>query len=864
MASHQGAGGTTCHTPSRENRSQATGPVKEEEDCLEARRTQRNKSLQEATDAVSRELRETKSADKPHKVSFNGVSVMVDTLMSVFKSISKENCTNNALAKAVAEADVTTVQHLISQQSVSLDCALLASVEQDCVAVLSNLLPAVPHIDSNLADTKHGLLHAAASLGSLLCARLLLEAGARPDVWDSEGQATPLHVATAAGDKAREMVELLLNNGAAINAGIEKDGGSVLHSAVRGGNVEVVRLLLENKVKTVPKTFYETALHIAAEHNNVTIAKLLLDRNPGCVDALKSRSERCTALHLAADSGYLETCTTLLEAGADVSLANGQQMTAVHLAARNRADSVLRLLLARGAHVNTGLVNARDADGRTPLFVCTASKGRGATECMTTLLQFGAEVDLANSGGYTPLHMAAIDRKPARVNLLISRDADLSMKNNAGFSALYFINKKVPQCMRSFEERLDLGLKLESASSEMSAKVKMDFNKLSPNINSLHRQDIQIFMELMKSSYHSLLKHPLSQAFLYLKWNQIKYLYLFFSIFCHFVYSTVYTIYALIIFGTLCKPVVSSEHVSLTSYVPCKTQESQHLLNFAIAAWICLIFFTAFYLFRLRYFRYPDSYIDIFLIISFFLISFHEDPFQESHQVSLWQFHIAAIGCFLTWLQMMFYIGRLPKFGKYVQMFRTVAQSVTEVMVAWISLLLAFGSSFMIMYPHNKSFSNFGFTIVKLFVMMLGGIDFEEFYIPQSQKIVNNTITATNIEMTFLGTSHILMPMFLFLVSIILMNLLVGLAVSDLQALSKSAKLKSLKQQAQLIDHIENFLFSKPFRILPEKFQHLLRRQLEGLRGQNCKTIYIVKPFDINDKTLPTRIKMAVYDNCVR
>ena len=43
-------------------------------------------------------------------------------------------------------------------------------------------------------------------------------------------------------------VELLLNNGAPINAGLEREGGSVLHHSVKAGNVEVVEALLENKV----------------------------------------------------------------------------------------------------------------------------------------------------------------------------------------------------------------------------------------------------------------------------------------------------------------------------------------------------------------------------------------------------------------------------------------------------------------------------------------------------------------------------------------------------------------------------------------------------------------------------------------
>ena len=45
-------------------------------------------------------------------------------------------------------------------------------------------------------------------------------------------------------------VELLLNNGAPINAGLEREGGSVLHHSVKAGNVECVKTLLENKVKT--------------------------------------------------------------------------------------------------------------------------------------------------------------------------------------------------------------------------------------------------------------------------------------------------------------------------------------------------------------------------------------------------------------------------------------------------------------------------------------------------------------------------------------------------------------------------------------------------------------------------------------
>ena len=102
-------------------------------------------------------------------------------------------------------------------------------------------------------------------------------------------------------------------------------------------------------------------------------------------------------------------------------------------------------------------------------------------------------------------------------------------------------------------------------------------------------------------------------------------------------------------------------------------------LVIARISWVLLIIFTLIYVINetmkfytspKHYFMKWDTYIDLSLIISFLLITFHEDPFQEEFSMALWQWHTAAVGCFLTWLQMMFYIGKLPRFGKYVQMFR--------------------------------------------------------------------------------------------------------------------------------------------------------------------------------------------------
>jgi len=240
---------------------------------------------------------------------------------------------------------------------------------------------------------------------------------------------------------------------------------------------------------------------------------------------------------------------------------------------------------------------------------------------------------------------------------------------------------------------------------------------------------------------------------------------------------------------------------------------------------------------------------------------------------SLWQFHVASVGCFLTWLQMMFYIGKLPRFGKYVQMFRAVANGVIHFMCAYAPLIIAFATAFMITFPDNEAFSMFPVAIIKLFVMMLGEIDYEDLYYPQKQFLkgpIHDTlnqsipILSDTENQTFPVTAHLLVFLFIFLVSIILMNLLVGLAVSDIQGLSKSAKLNQLVQQVELINYMEGWLFSPIFNLSPDKVKRFLRSKLQGLEGQNYNMVYTIKPFDINDKVLPESLKKSLYDNCVR
>ena len=152
--------------------------------------------------------------------------------------------------------------------------------------------------------------------GALHCVSHLLSAeAADPNRWDASERFTPMHSLALTSSNTVEILDLLVKFGGDINNGVDRNGFSVLHFAVRNNNITLVKQLLEKRVKTVTKAFHETALHVAAEHDFHQIAELLLEANRGCVDSLRDEKERLTPLHVVADSGYSLTCGVLIKAG---------------------------------------------------------------------------------------------------------------------------------------------------------------------------------------------------------------------------------------------------------------------------------------------------------------------------------------------------------------------------------------------------------------------------------------------------------------------------------------------------------------------------------------------------------------------
>jgi ankyrin repeat protein len=133
----------------------------------------------------------------------------------------------------------------------------------------------------------------------------------------------------------------------------------------------------------------------------------LLAADPGL--AVSSSSDGFTPLHLASYFGNEEMARALLDNGADPDAVscNAMSLRPLHSACAGRSRVIVKMLLQRGAQVNT-----RQHGGWTPLHSAT---NNGDLPTVELLLASGADPSLASDDGKTSFDLAT---EPGKADVL--------------------------------------------------------------------------------------------------------------------------------------------------------------------------------------------------------------------------------------------------------------------------------------------------------------------------------------------------------------------------------------------------------------------------------------------------------------
>src|SRR6478735_3829265 len=124
----------------------------------------------------------------------------------------------------------------------------------------------------------------------------------------------------------------------------------------------------------------------------------------------------------AAEKGDKAAVKLLLKQGADIGVAQGDGMTALHWAAERGDAELAQILLTAGANAQAvtriGLY--------TPLHLAAKS---GSASVVKTLVDAGADVNAkSNPSGATPMHLAALAGSADVINLLADAKADVNAR----------------------------------------------------------------------------------------------------------------------------------------------------------------------------------------------------------------------------------------------------------------------------------------------------------------------------------------------------------------------------------------------------------------------------------------------------
>ena len=510
---------------------------------------------------------------------------------------------------------------------------------------------------------------------------------------------------------------------------------------------------LPNHNPSYDEPYYSSLLEIACQmKNRKQFVEILLDNGAG--PNIKNRFTGMPLLHATARSGNFEVLKLLLKKkGIDVSLKDNKGRTILHWWARvseknpddkEKLENCFELLHGKGFDINRCFKN-KDFSRSTP---------------------FSTAVDCGNIG---------------RVVLMLDTDIDYSTwahMNNILVSAKEsFVKTILDYCFESNGEHV------KSEDLKVTFKFDAIINMIDYDL-LLHHKDI--------------LKHPVLSAFFNLMWNKLKYIF-FFNVAFYVVFLAFLTAY--ILFSEFCNIQMSSGTANITNgllsfnnnKVTCGMSDdwqysiSRCLWYILMVLWGLLCFREVYQLYEdhMDYIKTKENWLELLLIIiTFTSCSGIVDSIEANK-------HLFVFAILLGWFELVLLLGQLPLLSVQTEMLKKVSLTFLRFMAGYIVLILAFAISFYILFKENEVgdevvlFANPFISLVKTIVMFAGEFDASD--LPFD---------------TLPGTSHLIFMLFVFFVSIVLLNLLNGLAVGDTRKVRDDAEIVSLVARANLIYYL--------------------------------------------------------------
>ncbi|XP_059093898.1 transient receptor potential channel pyrexia-like [Tigriopus californicus] len=581
-----------------------------------------------------------------------------------------------------------------------------------------------------------------------------------------------------------------------------------------------------------------------------------------------TESRSIPPLLLAANKGHMKCVLKLAECKATLNKFNTRtQESVLHCLLktdnRNNAQFVETLLdlLSMDELIPEiqKIINKRDKLENTALHYATQMWPQTVVR---KLLDLGANIGMKNHWNETPVTKIRPETLEAYLDDCIEAEGEVNHENFSvtyNYSFLAPPKEDLPYVNRDLVPRDPENQKL--ADDDEDEKVPLP--------------ETQTLWHMGQSKAHRhLLKHPVITSFLYLKWGRIRryfnrnlrFYVLFVFVLTWFIFENfggktlrsgesqsipalhvLYFVFAFILVGFILrdwamdiKDVMRAEQMkSNNSGMEEPTSSGKLALIIIFSNWVeslfiiflglvlvggvpylwsSLLFLTIVLLVReffqvsvslKRYICSPENWIEVAMISLIGFILFLGDE----HHYNLKR-HFSAIVLVLSWAEFITLVGKHPKLSRYnvyVTMFYKVLATFFFFLCWYMFFIIAFGLGFYIMLHRDGPldvvgdddyvFFNRPWTaLVKTSTMFVGELEFSDIPI--------------DLESNLSPLSYLFFLSFVFLIVVVLMNLLNGLAVSDTGVIQEKAEIVSYISRVETISYTESVLLGDPFNFL--------------------------------------------------
>lgn len=629
-------------------------------------------------------------------------------------------------------------------------------------------------------------------------------------------------------------------------------GNNYLHLAANGGNWQALTVLLEipDCLKLLNETnkYGGTPLHSAAYFGHLRCTEILLSHG--------AMTHKCycgfTPFMCACLKGHTEVAHTLFNAHPfQLKWTDDKGSNALHHAASGGNPHTITLLLNIGVPVTHNFEMESFFD---QLILKNHIKGAAAA---VEHSRYQECLDLVSPVHPHPMvnlviHMPEIARKVLDRSRTKAELATASPDYWEQFEFKYLRLKDSPKHSDEEEEDCDYETKpmvSDDKETMQTHVVKYKGSTRQPQSATSYKAKgecpklahMKVLRTMVKYDRGSLLTHPVSNNYLKSKWRN-------YGCWVHIILSSFVIFQVLFLF--LFTALVPSPSRIQANILPISagcgnetngtTNATTECLEFSAGANVCRFITLAFaglnfiiWLFiviqlRLQSFHFLNN---LYIVVDLLSVGFTVYYLIPSRGLNNANWEGGAVAVFFAWFSLVLKIQLFDLFGVYVTMFLAITRRAFQVLLICFLFVMSFGLSFYILAGNLKQYSSIGYAIFVNFGHMLGEIDYEAFV----EEDIDGNLNTHWLTFMFVVTVAILM-------GIVIMNLLIGLAVGDIDEIRSNAIAEKKAIEVRFFCKIDTIIPSKliwyldrPYVVKYPNYQSSLVRRIWHFFWQSLK-----------------------------